>query len=149
MSLEELSTLFEAAREEFEVKNGQPTNTDLVKIRAVITSILLLTPYDEENRNHNLVGFVWLTSKYKATHQGKLDFHSPTRPAIYDLTITDNDKPAVVRKKKITWKARMNDYKLYAKAKLEACALILHVVDKTWVLKLKDKETLFTQITPR
>ena len=47
------------------------------------------------------------------------------------------------------WKARMNDYKLYAKAKLEARALILHTVDKTWVLELKDKETLFTQVTPR
>ena len=43
----------------------------------------------------------------------------------------------------------MNDYKLYAKAKLEAHALILYVVDETWVLELKDKETLFTQVTPR
>ena len=44
---------------------------------------------------------------------------------------------------------RVNDYKLYAKAKLEARALNLHAVDKTWVLELKDKETLFTQVTPR
>ena len=90
-----------------------------------------------------------MTSKYKATHQGNLDFHSPTRPAIYDPTISDDDKPAVVRKKEITWKARVNDYKLFAKAKLEAYALILHAVDKMWVLALKDKETLFTQVTPR
>ena len=44
---------------------------------------------------------------------------------------------------------RVNNYKLYAKAKLEARALILHVVDETWFLELKDKETLFTQFTPR
>ena len=68
---------------------------------------------------------------------------------MYDLMITDDDKPAVVRKKDITWKARVNDYKLFAKAKLEARALILHEVDETWVLKLKYKETLFTQVTPR
>ena len=43
----------------------------------------------------------------------------------------------------------MNDYKLFAKAKLEARALILHTVDETWVLELKDKENLFTQVTPR
>ena len=43
----------------------------------------------------------------------------------------------------------MNDYKLYAKAKLEARALILHAVNETWVLKMKDKENLFTQVTPR
>ena len=38
----------------------------------------------------------------------------------------------------------MNYQKLYAKAELEARALILHEVDKTWILGLKDKETLFT-----
>ena len=43
----------------------------------------------------------------------------------------------------------MNDYKLFSKAKLEACAMILHAVDKTWVLKLKDEENLFTKVTPR
>ena len=43
----------------------------------------------------------------------------------------------------------MNDYKLFAKAKIEARALIIHVVDETWVLELKDEETLFMQVTPR
>ena len=51
--------------------------------------------------------------------------------------------------KEITWKARVNDYKIYAKAKLEARALILHAVNETWVLELKDEEILFTQVTPR
>ena len=149
MSLEELSTLFEAAREDFEVENGQPTNAYLVKIRAFIPSILLLALYNEENDNHNIVGLVWSTSKYKATHQGNLGFHNPTRPAIYNLTITEDNKTAVVWKKEITWKARVNNYKLYAKAKLKSRALILHAADKTWILELKDEETLFTQVTPR
>ena len=149
MSPEELSMLLEAAREDFEVKNGQPTDAYLFKIRSVIASILLLAPYDEEHGNHNLVGLVWSTRKYKATHQGNMAFHISTRPAIYDPTITDDDKPAVVRKKYITWKARVNDYKLYDKAKLKARALILHAVDETWVLELKDEETLFTQVAPR
>ena len=61
----------------------------------------------------------------------------------------DDDKPAVVRKKEIMWKARVNNYKLFAKAKLEERALILHAVDETWVLELKNEETLFTQVTPR
>ena len=43
----------------------------------------------------------------------------------------------------------MNNYKLFAKAKLKARALILHAVDETWVLELKDEETLFTQFIPR
>ena len=43
----------------------------------------------------------------------------------------------------------MNNYKLFAKAKLEASALILHTVEETWILELKYKETLFTQVTLR
>ena len=46
MSLEEMATLFESARENFEVENGQPTDAYLVKISTVVTSILLLAPYD-------------------------------------------------------------------------------------------------------
>ena len=69
-----------------------------------------------------------------ATQQGNFAFHSPTRPAIYDPSITDNENPEVVQKKEITWKARVNDYKLYMKENLKACALILHAVDETWVL---------------
>ena len=99
MSPEELFTLFEAARENFDVENGQPTDAYLVKTRAVITSILLLAPYDEENRNHNLVGLIWSTSTYTATHQGNITLHNPTRPEIYNPSITDDGKPAVVRKK--------------------------------------------------
>ena len=144
MSPEELSMLFEAARKDFEAKNGQPTDAYLVNIRAVITSILLLTLYDEEHGNQNIFGLVWSTSKYKATYQVNLAFHSHTIPEIYDPTISDDNKPTIVPKKEITWKARVNYYKLFAKAKLEAHALILHTVDETWVLELKDEETLFT-----
>ena len=129
MSSEEPSTFFEATQEDFKVENVQPTDAYLVKIRAVVTSILLLATYDEEHGNHNLFGLVWSTSKYKATYQGNLAFHSPTRPEIYDPTITDDDKPVVVRKKEITWKAHVIDYKLYSKANLEARTLILHAVD--------------------
>ena len=42
----------------------------------------------------------------------------------------------------------MNDYKLFAKAKIEARALILHAVDETWVLELKEEDTIFMQVTP-
>ena len=87
MSPEELSMLFEAAREEFEVENGQPTDAYLVKIQAALTSILLLTLYDGEHGIHNIVGLVWSTSKYKSTHQGNLAFHIPTRPAVYNPAI--------------------------------------------------------------
>ena len=96
MLSEELSTLFEAARETFEVENGQPKNAYLVNIRAVITSFLLLAPYDKDKGDHNLVVLIWSTSKYMATHRG-VAFSRPTRPAIYNPSIADADKTDVVR----------------------------------------------------
>ena len=36
---------------------------------------------------------------------------------------------------------------MYAKVKLEARAFILNAVDETWVLELKDKETLFAAVS--
>ena len=66
----------------------------------------------------------------------------------YDPTISDDDKPAVVRKKDIMWKACVNDYNLFAKAKLGSREIILHAVNEMWVLELNDKETLFTQVIP-
>ena len=62
MFLEEISMLFEAAIETFEVDNGRSTDAYLVKTRAVITCILLLAPYDEEKVDHNIVGLIWCTS---------------------------------------------------------------------------------------
>ena len=56
-------------------------------------------------------------SKYMATHGG-VAFSSPTRPAIYNPSIADDDKIAVVRKKEITWRARVTDYNIFAKAKI-------------------------------
>ena len=147
MSPEELSTLFEVARETFEVKNGQPIDAYLVNIREVITYILLLSPYDKFKGDHNIVGLIWLTSKYMATHGG-VAFSIPTRIAIYDTSIVDNDKTAILRNKEITRRVCVVDYKIFAKAKLGARAFILHAVNKTWVSELKDEETIFTAVSP-
>ena len=97
MYSEEISTLFEAAQENFEVKPGQPTTAYLVKIRSAITSILLVQPYDEENGDHILLGLIWSSDKYTPSH-GRL-FPTLTRPDIYDPSITGDKKSAVVFKK--------------------------------------------------
>ena len=134
------------ARETSEVKNGQTTDAILFKIRVVIISILLFAPYDEDKGDQNLVGLIWLASKYMATHKG-ISFSSPTSPVMYDPIIADDKKTAFVRKKEITWRACVTYYKIFAKAKLKAQAFILHAFDKTCVLELKDEETLFTAVS--
>ena len=90
---------------------------------------------------------IWSMSKYMATHRG-VAFPSPTMPEIYDPSIADDNKTAVVRKKEITRRACVVDYNIFAKAKLKAQAFILHTVDKTWVLELKDEDTLFKAVSP-
>ena len=99
MFTEELSTIFEAARETFKVENGQLTEAHLVKIRAIITSILLLAPYEKEKGDYNIVGLVWSTSKYMDTQMG-ISFSIHTRPAIYDPSIADDKKMPLSAKRK-------------------------------------------------
>ena len=68
-----------------------------------------------------------MTSKYMATHGG-VAFSRPTRPEIYNPSIADDEKTYVVRKKGMTWRARVADYNIFSKAKLKARAFIIHAV---------------------
>ena len=105
----------------------------MVKIRAVFIYILLRALYEDDKGYHNLVGLIWYTYKYRATHGG-IVFSIPMRPAIYDLSIMDDNKTAVIRKKEITWRVCIEDYKIFAKAKLEAQVFILNALNETWVM---------------
>ena len=120
MSPEEISKVFEVALENFGVKPRQSTDAYLVKIMAVITSILQVAPNDEEKGGHDLVGLIWSPKKYRVSHVSL--FSTPTRPEIYDPSITDDKKPAVVLKKEVMWKTSVSDFKMYAREKLKARA---------------------------
>ena len=83
-----------------------------------------------------------------ATH-GDVDLSIPMRPEIYDPSIEEDEKTVIFCKKEIIWRARVADYNIFAKAKFEEQAFIIHAVDETWTLDLKDEETLFTAVSPK
>ena len=80
--------------EKFELIDSQPSDTDLMRIRAVVAPLLLQIPYDEMGGTHNLVG-LFRTVAAHTTHYGA-ESAKPTCVGAYDETINDNST-AVVR----------------------------------------------------
>ena len=56
MKTEEIQALFSDAQAIFEPISGQPSDTDLTRLRDTIASILYTILYDEELGVHNLAG---------------------------------------------------------------------------------------------
>ena len=94
---DEISTLFFKSLENFEPISGQPTDSDLVEICKILSQILLVIPYDEENGIHNLVGLIQDTTTYATDYTTAFLF--PKKPADYDASIM-YDKKAPIRAKK-------------------------------------------------
>ena len=82
MKLEEIQLLFAARLDIFNSIWGQPTNTDLKRLRDELIMILLPIPYDVEKGIHNILGLVMDKEYYKQRYCTKLP--TPTKPAVYD-----------------------------------------------------------------
>ena len=50
--------------EQFEPIDGQPSDTDLTRIREVMALLLLQIPYDKTGGTHNPIGLIWLVAAY-------------------------------------------------------------------------------------
>ena len=61
---------------------GQPTNTDLTRLRKELTTILLYLPYDVEKVIHNLMGIVIDKDGYKVRYRAKI--LTTNKHAVYD-----------------------------------------------------------------
>ena len=114
MKAEVIQALFLDAQAVFEPLSGQPSDTDLTRLRDAITSILYPISYDEELGVLNLVGVILTTAGYKSKYG--VIFLTPKRPSIYDATITKNTVPFERTKKEITWKVKRADYDVYETA---------------------------------
>ena len=58
MKPEDVSILFTDLGSTFESISGQPTDSDIVKMREVISEVLYQIHYDDKNGVHNLVGLI-------------------------------------------------------------------------------------------
>ena len=104
---DEISTLFFKSLENFEPISAQPTDSDLVEICKILSQILLVIPYDEENGIHNLVGLTQDTIMYATDYTAA--FRCPRNPEIYDMSIKDDEKAPVRSRKRAIYKVRIRD----------------------------------------
>ena len=82
------------ALEQFEPIAGQPSNTNLTRIREVVAPLLLQIPYNKRGEVHNLIDLIRPEAAYIMHYDAA--FLKPTRVEAYDSTI-DNDAKSVVR----------------------------------------------------
>ena len=93
MKPEDAPLLFADLASTYEAIIGQPSDSDIVKMREVISEVLYQIPYDDEKGIHNLVGLIQDKTSYLAEY--KKAFTSPTKPGIYDPSIIESTKDAV------------------------------------------------------
>ena len=91
---EEIVAKFAHALDNFKPIDGQPSHTDLTRLREAVAPLLLQIPYDETGAVHNLVGLIRPEAAYIARY-GEA-FPEPTRVGAYDPNI-DDDATTVVR----------------------------------------------------
>ena len=59
MTPEEIVAKFAHSLGQFEPIAGQPYDSDLTRIREVVTPLFLHIPYDKTGAVHNLIGLIW------------------------------------------------------------------------------------------
>ena len=147
MNPEEIVAKFANSLKQFELIAGQPSDTNLTRIREVVAPLLLQIHYDETGAVHNLIGLIWTEAAY-ITRCGTA-LLEPMRVVVYDATI-DDDASAVVRARtEALHKAKRADRATYEKLQRETAQFILAVVDNTWVSELRDTDTLYTYVAPK
>ena len=73
-------------------------------------------------------------------------FHRPQKSAIYDASITDNEKALVRSRKEATHKSWIRNFTTYKSAEQETGKFILGVVEDMWVRELKQANMYYTLV---
>ena len=143
---DDVRALFDAARDTFEVEEGQPTESYITRLQETMAGILYTVRYDAEKGEHNLIGIVIDDEEYKDRYNKS--FQRPKRPAAYDDTIKEDDKVTIkVRKAEAIHKARLHDWELYDVSESQAGRFIVDAVDDVWLAELKKKITIYAEVT--
>ena len=95
-SEDECHARFDAAREAFEVEEGQPTENYITKIVEANGGVLYTLRYDVEKGKDNLVGIIIDDPTY--VKKFSQSFERPDRPSVYDDSLTDDKVTVKIRK---------------------------------------------------
>ena len=145
MTPEEIVDKFSHYLHNFDPIDGQPSDSDLTRLREAVAPLLLQIPYDKTGAFHNLICLIWTEAAYVARY-GKA-FSKPTIVGAYDKNIND-DATAVVRaRSEAAHKAKRVDRATYEMARRETTRFVLAVVADTWVRELQDSDSLYTKVS--
>ena len=131
---EEIVAKFAHSLKNFEPIVGQPSDSDLTRLREAVAPLLLLIPYDETGVVHNLIGLIWLEAAYVPRY-GEA-FPEPTRVGAYDKMIDENATAVVLTLTEAAHKAKCADRATYETARRETTQFVLAVIGDTWVREL-------------
>ena len=131
MMPEEVVSKFANSLEQFKPIDGQPSDTDLTRIREFVAPLLLQIPYNETGDVHNLISLILPEAAY-TTRYGAA-FLESKRAGAYDATI-DNDATAVVRARiEAAHKEKRAYCTTYETLRRETAQFIFAVVEDSWV----------------
>ena len=106
-SVDECRARFDAAREVFEVQEGQSTKNYITMIMEAIGGVLYTLCYDVEKGKDNLIGVIIKDPEYvdKFGHS----FRKPARPGLYDTKLKGEKVTVDIRKAEAVWKVKIYD----------------------------------------
>ena len=87
--------------------NGQPSDTNLTRLREAVAPLLLHNLYDETGGNHKLVVLIWSKLAYVARYGKALP--EPKRVEAHDIDIDDKNTTVVCTRREVAHKARCAD----------------------------------------
>ena len=117
MTPEEIVAEFAHSLDNFEPIDGQPSDTDLARLREAVTPLLLQIPYDKTGAVHNLIGLIRPEAAFVARYSEA--FPKPTRVRAYDATIDDYNTVVVCAFSEAAHKEKRADRATYKTARRE------------------------------
>ena len=138
---------FAHSLDNFKPIDGQPSDSNLTRLREAVAPLLLHIPYDKTGAVHNLIGLIRPEAAYVARY-GEA-FPKPTRFGAYGNNIYNNATAIVHALSEAAHKAKRADRATYETARRETTQFVLAVVADTWVRYLQDSNSLYTEVSPR
>ena len=114
MTPEEIVAKFAHSLDNFEPIVGQPSDSDLTRLREAVAPLLLQILYEKTGSVHNLIGLIRPEAAYVARYGEALP--EPTRVGEYDKKIDDNATAVVRARTKSSHKAKRVDRATYKTA---------------------------------
>ena len=143
----EIVDKFAHSLDNFELIDGQPSDSDLTRLRESIAPLLPQIPYDKTGAVHNLLGLIRLEAAYVARY-GEA-FPDPKIVGAYDKNIDYDATPVVRARSEAAHKAKRADRGIYETARLETTQFVLAVVTDIWVRELRYFDSLYTEVSPK